>query len=80
MLTLRLDEDLEHKIDVASERLGITKSELIRRSVQTFINGISKPSPWEVGCELFGKFDSGVGTLSSNRKEIVRQALARKFK
>jgi len=80
MMTLRIDEDLENKIERASETLGISKSELLRRSVQEFIAGISKPDPWEVGKEVFGKFRSGRSDRSVNRKAIIREHLSKKFK
>jgi negative regulator of replication initiation len=80
MMTLRIDEELEQKIEHASVNLGISKSELLRRSVQEFIAGISKPDPWEVGKDLFGKHRSGRHDLSTNRKTIIRDLLSRKHK
>ncbi len=80
MMTVRLDDGLEEKIEKLSVMLGLSKSELIRRSVNQFIANISKPDPWEAGKELFGKFRSGKGDLSKNRKAIVRDALKRKYK
>ena len=80
MMTLRIDEDLEKKIERASVNLGISKSELLRRSVQEFIAGMSKPDPWDVGKDLFGKYRSGRHDLSMNRKTIIRDLLLRKHK
>lgn len=80
MMTLRIDEDLEKKIERASVNLGISKSELLRRSVQEFIAGMSKPDPWDVGKDLFGKYRSGRRDLSTNRKTIIRDLLSRKHK
>ena len=80
MMTLRIDEDLEQKIEHASANLGISKSELLRRSVQEFIAGMSKPDPWDVGKDLFGKYRSGRHDLSMNRKTIIRDLLSRKHK
>ena len=80
MMTLRIDEDLEKKIERASVNLGISKSELLRRSVQEFIARMSKPDPWDVGKDLFGKYRSGRHDLSMNRKTIIRDLLSRKHK
>lgn len=80
MMTLRIDEDLEKKIERASVNLGISKSELLRRSVQEFIARMSKPDPWDVGKDLFGKYRSGRHDLSTNRKTIIRDLLSRKHK
>ena len=80
MMTLRIDEDLEQKIEHASENLGISKSELLRRSVQEFLAGIGKPDPWEAGRDVFGKYRSGRHDLSTNRKTIIRNLLSRKHR
>ena len=80
MMTLRLDVVLEHKIEWASESMRISKSELIRRSVLQYLAEVSKPDPWELGKDIFEKFDSGNSTLSENRKKSVKETLSRKFK
>ena len=80
MMTLRIDEDLEQKIEHASVNLGISKSELLRRSVQEFIAGMTKADPWDVGKDLSGKYRSGRHDLSMNRKTIIRDLLSRKHK
>lgn len=79
MMTLRLDDGLAQKIEWASESLKISKSELIRRSVVNYLEQISKPTPWELGKDLFGKFDSGVSTLAETRKNIVKQKMQEKY-
>ena len=37
-----------------------------------------KPSPWELGKDLFGKYSSGKGNLSKDRKKILKQKLLEK--
>ena len=80
MMTIRLDETLENKIDQLATSLGISKSELIRRSVDQFINTVGKADPWSAGKDLFGKFKSGQNDLSASRKIIVREKISRKKK
>lgn len=80
MMTIRLDDSLENKIEKMSLSLGITKSELIRRSIQMFIESSEKLDPWNAGKDLFGKFASGRADLSENRKKIVKELISRKFK
>lgn len=80
MMTIRLDDTLESRIETMSASLGITKSELIRRSVQLFISSSEKLDPWTAGKDVFGKFRSGKGNLAENRKKIVREMIRRKFK
>lgn len=80
MITLRLDNALEHRIEWASETLKISKSELVRRSVVKYLEEVSKPDPWELGKDIFGKFDSGNESLSTNRKLLIKERISRKFK
>lgn len=78
MITLRLDPTLEQKINHAAKHLGLSKSELVRKSVVEYIDKISKQNSWETGQDLFGKYASGDGTLSSNRKELLKEKLRAK--
>jgi predicted DNA-binding protein len=78
MITLRLDSELEKNINNIAHQMGVTKSELIRRSITAFIETVEKPSPWELGNELFGKYASGKGNLSADRKTIVKERIRAK--
>jgi hypothetical protein len=48
LLTIRLDDDTEREIEIATKTLGVSKSELIRRSVKDYLAKIRKPSFGEV--------------------------------
>lgn len=80
MITLRLDPTLEQKINNVAKHLGLSKSELVRRSLVEYIGKLEKPNAWEAGQDLFGKFASGKGNLSTNRKEILKEKLRAKRK
>ena len=80
MITLRLDQTLEKSLERAAKNLGVTKSELIRRSIQDYLKKLSTPDAWTIGEELFGNYESGDGTLSANRKEGVKQKIRAKKK
>ena len=56
MITLRLDPKLEQSIQNTARILGVTKSELIRKSISDYLARLSKPSSWELGENLFGKY------------------------
>ena len=79
MITLRLDPKLERSIDNTSKHLGLTKSELIRRSIQEYLNKISSQSPWDLGKDLFGKYSSDRGNLSFDRKQIIKKKIRAKL-
>lgn len=80
MITLRLDPALEQAINNTATKLGLTKSELIRRSILEYLSKLSKPNAWEIGQDLFGKYSSGLGNLSMERKEIVKKKTGAKRK
>jgi len=78
MITLRLDSELEQDINKIAHKMGITKSELIRKSITAFIEKIECPSPWELGSDVFGKYASGKDNLSQDRKSIVKEKISAK--
>ena len=80
MITLRLDPNLERSIQNAAKALGLTKSELIRRSISEFLEKSEKPSSWELGKDLFGKYASGKDNLSQDRKSLLKEKINAKRK
>lgn len=80
MITLRLDPTLEQEINNLAKHLGLSKSELVRKSLVEYIGKINKQNAWEAGQDLFGKYASGKGNLSANRKEILKEKLRTKRK
>jgi len=75
MITLRLDPKLEQAVNNTAKTLGLTKSELIRKSIRDYLDRLGKPDPWEAGKDLFGKYSSGFGGLSSKRKELIKKKI-----
>jgi len=80
MITLRLDAELEQEVKRTAKNLGLSKSELIRQSIQDYLDKVVQPNAWETGEDLFGKYSSGQGNLSSNRKELMRDKIKAKRK
>lgn len=78
MITLRLDPQLEQTINSVAYQLGVSKSELIRKSIIDFLGNLEKPSPWELGNNVFGKYASGEHDLSINRKALVKEKIKAK--
>ena len=78
MITLRLEPKLENKVKNIARLLGISKSELVRRSVSHYITQIKKINAWEAGKDLFGKYSSGKDNLSQDRKKILREKVVAK--
>lgn len=78
MITLRLDQKLEQQVNSTAKNLGLTKSELIRKSINEYLGKLKQPNAWEIGENLFGKYSSGLGNLSSDRKELVKSKVRAK--
>jgi metal-responsive CopG/Arc/MetJ family transcriptional regulator len=78
LITLRLDPKLEQTINNIAQQMGVSKSELIRKSITEFIGRLDKPSPWELGSDVFGKYASTYESLSRDRKQLVRDKIKEK--
>ncbi|MBW3543791.1 MAG: ribbon-helix-helix domain-containing protein [Planctomycetes bacterium] len=75
-ISLRLNEQLERQLELAARREGLSKSELVRRSLQEFLaRRETSRLPWELGQHVFGRYGSGRGDLSANRKRLVRERI-----
>ncbi len=78
MTTVRLEPQLELTVNTLAHQMGISKSEFIRNSITTFIDNLKKPSPWVLGNDVFGKYASGQGNLSIDRKKLIKEIIEAK--
>jgi len=53
-LTVKLPRQLETELDARSRLEGRTKSELVRRLVESYVADKPHRSPWEVYCAVTG--------------------------
>jgi metal-responsive CopG/Arc/MetJ family transcriptional regulator len=75
-ISLRLDKQMSRRLAAAARAGGVSKSELIRRCLDSYLQGRDQvPSAWERGKDLFGCYTSGRGDLSARVKEIVRERI-----
>lgn len=75
-MSLRLSEELERGLEQAAREEGVSKSELVRRCLADYLGECrKKPTAWELGRDLAGKYDSGRSDVSSNRKRIVKEKI-----
>ena len=72
MLTVRLEQSLEMEIEKISKIEGISKSKLIRKSIKAYLNKYKKPSLFEVGKDMFGKYELEDNKLSLNSENLLR--------
>lgn len=78
MITLRLDPQLEQIVNELARQLGVSKSELIRRSIAEYVDKLEKPSAWELGKDVFGKYASENSHLARDRKKLVKDIIEAK--
>lgn len=71
MMTVRLESQLEQKVTVLAHQMGISKSEFMRKCVILFIDSMNEPSAWDLGKDVFGKYESGQSNLSVDRKRLI---------
>ena len=79
MISLRLPEELEIKINALARVEGRSRSEIVKQSIAEYIeHHEAQLTPYELGKDLFGKHGSGKGDLSERRKEYLIQKLRSK--
>ncbi len=80
MITIRLDPNLEKEISTVAKNLGLTKSELIRKSLIEYLGKLESSNAWELGKDFFGRYSSGLKNLSVDRKTILKEKIRAKRK
>ena len=79
MISLRLSNDLDEKLNQIAKDEKISKSELVKRALVLYFEDYQKThSPYDLGSDLFGKYGSGNGNLSQNYKNILKGKLREK--
>jgi len=71
MLTLRLDSHTENEIEQIAKSEGISKSELIRKSIHQFIKKYRKPSFYDVSTEK-SEYSLGNKNFSVESEKMLR--------
>lgn len=75
-ISLRLTKDLEKKLNRAAVRSGLSKSAFVRRCLEKELTAKPlRPSAYELGKDLFGKYSSGRSDLSTNSEQVVRELI-----
>ena len=76
MISLRLPKDLEEKLESLSKKENMTKSDVIREALELYIAGSEKSTrPYMLGEDLFGKYGSGDGKLSTEYKKKIKEKI-----
>ncbi len=76
MFSIRLPKELEKKVEELSKKGQVTKSEIVRKALQEYVDKREKADqPYLLGEDLFGKYGSGFGSRSVEFKKIVRDKI-----
>ncbi len=73
MISLRLNDELEKKLNQIAKDEKISKSEIIKQALIFYFDEYQKKhSPYDLGKDLFGQFGSKKGNLSKDYKSILK--------
>ncbi len=76
MLTIRLDEETERKLELIRKKKGVSKTTLVKEALDRYIQGeIGSISAYELGEDLFGKEEGGDPDGSINYKKEIKSRL-----
>lgn len=75
LVTLRLDVKTEKSIENTARNIGISKSELIRKSILEYLGKFSKETPWDLGKDLFARHAGGKHDLAGNASKYFKEKL-----
>ncbi len=75
MITLRVDKKLEETLRKTAKAKGLTKSEIVRRSLVEYLSSHSRDNPYKIGEDVFGNYGSGKTNLSTDCETILRDRL-----
>ena len=77
-MTLRIEKKLEDDIRNLARIEGVSKSEIVRRSIVEYVSASFEARAWKIGEPLFGKYASGKGNLSQDAELLLKRKLKRK--
>lgn len=81
-ISIRLEKSIEEALREQIQSQNATLSAYVRDAILEKIERekSAKPSPYELGKALFGRYRSNRGDLSTNRKEILKEKLRAKHR
>jgi len=81
MISLRLPENLEEKLNELTRIEHKTKTDIIRESLDMYIElKIKAFSPYDLGKQYFGKYDSGIPGKSREHSKLIREKIKKKYR
>ena len=79
-ISARLDGEVQRKLNILSKTQGLSKLKITAQSiVEYFDNHFPPNSPYEIGKDLFGRYESGKEDVSYKRKKYLQEKLSEKY-
>ena len=82
-ITVRLPDDLEIALRARLDTTNVALSEFVRQAIAEKLEREpvpEKPSAYELGKHLFGRYSSGRTDVSENTRKYVREAIIAKHR
>ena len=80
-VSIRLGSQLEERLAQASRKLSVNKTEVIRRSLEAYLEQLEPGwTPYELGANLFGADRSDGTDLSTGFKRRLKGRLRAKYR
>ncbi|NLD14933.1 MAG: CopG family transcriptional regulator [Gammaproteobacteria bacterium] len=82
MISVRLEPDMEQRLNYLSEQLKISKTQIIKDSLGMYFDSVDAvqqaSTPFELGEGLFGRFASGENDRSERYKQAIKDKIRAK--
>ena len=80
-ISIRLGDQLEHRLNAVTKRLRVNKSEVVKRSLEAYLDQIEpRKSAYQLGEDLFGADASMIRDASANYKALLKKKLRAKYR
>ena len=80
MTTIRLPQEIEKNIENIAKNEHKTKSDIIKIALREYLKQYKNQlSPYELGKDLFGKYNSGFKDNSKNYKQKIKDTIRDKI-
>jgi hypothetical protein len=81
MIHIFLSQEDENKLGQIARARSLTKEQLAESILRNYLDGqFIKATPFELGRDLFGKFGSADGSLSTAGSRALKDKLSRKYR
>ena len=82
MLAVRLPQELENRLNSYTQKTDKTKTEIVKDALKLFFKTQEKEeslTPYELGKDFFGRYESQSDDLSVHYKEKLKGKLREKY-